>query len=139
MGTTAPAGSSRVQPRSLLAAQPAAAAAFAQPWTPDSFTSRPTGTGVQAPAATLLDPPTTLVWPLADLPAPQRQPSLDLPLVRAHRPRVTPLFVPVESPDAEAAPAGSTPGSTSAAGIEPAAATQNVDLTSTVTRYARPA
>ena len=121
------------------AVQPAAAAAFEEPWVPD-FTSRPTGMGVQAPAATLLDPPTTLVWPLADLPAPQRQPSFDLPLVSASRPRVTPLFVPVESPDTEPAPASSTASpSTSSAGVEPAPATQNVDLTSTVTRYARPA
>ena len=130
-------------------AQPAAAA-FADPWAPDSFSARPTGTGVQAPAAALLDPPTTLVWPLADLPAPrqpsldlpalQRQSSLDLPLVSAGRPRVTPLFVPVESPDAEATPSGSAaPGSSSSTGVEPAPATQNVDLTSTVTRYARPA
>ncbi len=133
-------------PAPALVEPAAAAAALAQPWVPD-FTSLPTGTEVQAPAATLLDPPTTLVWSLDDLPAPRppsldlpapRQPSLDLPLVRADRPRVTPLFVPVEGPDTESVPASSA-ASTSSAGVEPAPATQNVDLTSTVTRYARPA
>jgi hypothetical protein len=122
-------------------AQAQPAAALAAPWAPDSFASRPAGTGVRAPAATLLDPPTTLVWPLADLPAPQRQPSLDLPLVRANRPQVSPLFVPVAGPDADASPVGTVTdqAATSSAGVEPAPPTQHVDLTSTVTRYARPA
>src|SRR3954453_3685833 len=65
-------------------AQPAAAG-VANPWAPDSIGSPPAGTDTHAPAAALLERPTTLVWPLADLPAPQRQHSLDLPLVRADR------------------------------------------------------
>jgi hypothetical protein len=100
---------------------------------------------VQAPAAALLDPLTTLVWPLADLPAPQREPSLDLPLVRANRPQVTPLFHPVDNLEgaypatATASGSSSALAATSTAGVEPGVAAQNVDLTSTVTRYARPA
>lgn len=119
-------------------------AAFGQPWGGESLPG-PAGPGVQAPAAALLDPLTTLVWPLADLPAPQREPSLDLPLVRANRPQVTPLFLPVDNLEgghpASATASGSSPAlaATSTAGVEPGVAAQNVDLTSTVTRYARPA
>jgi hypothetical protein len=86
------------------------------------------------PAVALAEPPPTLVWPLADLPEPRR-PSLDLPLIPAPVARVSPLFVPVESP----AQRGVTP-TTSTSGAEPRGASELVDVTSTsTTRFARPA
>jgi hypothetical protein len=75
-----------------------------------------------------------LIWPFADRPAPQREPSLHLPLVPARGARNPP---PADSTAARAA-ASSTTASTS--GTEPAASPDLVDLTSTSTsRYARPA
>jgi hypothetical protein len=94
-------------------------------------------------AAASEEPPTTLIWPLADLPAAQRQPSLDLPLVPAQGSRVPPLFVPVESPTPPASGPAAGPGSTTeSTGIEPTAPPELVDLTATSTsnsRYSRPA
>jgi hypothetical protein len=89
-----------------------------------------------APAAALA-PAATLIWPLAEVPAPRREPSLDLPLVPAPSARVSPLFVPVESPGPRAVPSSTTATS---AGTEPSPVSELVDVTSTITtRYARPA
>ncbi|HTY71688.1 MAG TPA: hypothetical protein VMI11_04590 [Actinomycetes bacterium] len=94
----------------------------------------PEPAGPFAPAASLTPP--SLEWPLADVPAPRREPSLDLPLVPAPVAPVTPLFVPVESPTQPSTGAAST---ATGNGTEPRSS-ELVDLTSTsTTHFARPA
>jgi hypothetical protein len=120
-----------------------AAAAFTPTFVPTSVPTpaaapapapvAPAAAAAMAPAAALTPP--TLVWPLADLPAQQREPSLDLPLIPAPGGRVAPRFVPVESPRGVVSSM-----SASGAGTEPIPASELVDITSTsTTRYARPA
>jgi hypothetical protein len=109
-----------------------AAAAFTPTFVPQAAPVPSAPSAPLAPAAALTPP--TLIWPLADLPAAQREPSLDLPLVPAPGGRVSPRFVPVESPRRAVA------STTATAGTEPLPVSELVDLSSTVTtRYARPA
>jgi hypothetical protein len=129
--TRAATGPAAVPATSSPVLQPAAAA-FTPTFVPQAAPVPSAPPAPLAPAAALTPP--TLIWPLADLPAAQREPSLDLPLVPAPGGRVSPRFVPVESPRRAVA------STTATAGTEPLPVSELVDLSSTVTtRYARPA